>query len=260
MDMDVSVYQLSKMIEKVRQCGVVYGDSNHFYDCVSKTMPFVYLREPKEVVDSISEINEENLERVSDLDKKFDAPFSNFSVETFNPISNKSGALLVNFDGDKISCIHCSLYYEISPKSFGVYSLISDENNKSFYVTHHRQSLVLSKHLEMINSSLTGYEKVSEKIRLGNGQNKYFHKINRVIYCRNKDIPTNIDYIKNGKIDWTHKFMVRGHWRKTDSIGKDRAGEYIVPGFTWVTEHEKGDGILINKIRIIDQTAQILES
>ena len=44
-------------------------------------------------------------------------------------------------------------------------------------------------------------------------------------------------------IDWSQRWEVRGHWRRldADSIGKDREGNYVVKGWTWVKTHEKGD-------------------
>lgn len=51
-------------------------------------------------------------------------------------------------------------------------------------------------------------------------------------------------------------FKVRGHWRTLDnaeSIGKDRQGNRIVKGYTWVTEYVKGDeNNLVKKLRIVE--------
>ena len=56
-----------------------------------------------------------------------------------------------------------------------------------------------------------------------------------------------------GKLEYSHAFKVRGHWRRIDekSIGKDRNGDYKVEGFTWVTDYIKGDGELVNRVRIV---------
>ena len=60
------------------------------------------------------------------------------------------------------------------------------------------------------------------------------------------------------KLEYTHSFKVRGHWRRlpqssTSSIpvGKDRAGNYHVEGFTWVTDYIKGEGELLKRTRIL---------
>ena len=56
-----------------------------------------------------------------------------------------------------------------------------------------------------------------------------------------------------GKLEYSHAFKVRGHWRRIDekSIGKDRNGDYKIEGFTWVTDYIKGDGELVNRVRIV---------
>lgn len=54
----------------------------------------------------------------------------------------------------------------------------------------------------------------------------------------------------------SHAFKVRGHWRtleNSESIGKNRQGERIVKGFTWVTEYVKGDeNDIVKKVRIVE--------
>ena len=56
-----------------------------------------------------------------------------------------------------------------------------------------------------------------------------------------------------GHLEFTHSFKVRGFWRKISekSYGKDRQGNYIVLGYTWVVEHYRGKGGLIKKLRVI---------
>lgn len=53
------------------------------------------------------------------------------------------------------------------------------------------------------------------------------------------------------KLEYSHSFRVRGHWRKMheDFIGKDRQGERHVKGFTWIKDFVKGDGELTKRIR-----------
>ena len=99
--------------------------------------------------------------------------------------------------------------------------------------------------------------------------------INKTIYYRRKGQPAikipsrSIHYVLNkqdtesekhivftGTKVISHAFRVRGHWRTLESkknIGKDRQGNYIVKGFTWVTEYIKGDeNDVMKKVRIIE--------
>ena len=46
-----------------------------------------------------------------------------------------------------------------------------------------------------------------------------------------------------GSIAFDHSFKVIGHWRKISphTYGKNRNGEYVVTGMTWVKEHNRGE-------------------
>ena len=56
-----------------------------------------------------------------------------------------------------------------------------------------------------------------------------------------------------GHLEFTHSFKVRGHWRRISekSYGKDRNGNYNILGYTWVTDYIKGNGELVQKLRVI---------
>lgn len=56
-----------------------------------------------------------------------------------------------------------------------------------------------------------------------------------------------------GHLAFDHSFKVIGHWRKISphTYGKNRNGEYVVTGMTWVKEHVRGEGDLIRKIRVV---------
>lgn len=98
---------------------------------------------------------------------------------------------------------------------------------------------------------------------------------NRTIYYRRKGSPAikvparSIYYVINkhdtesekhiaftGTKVISHAFKVRGHWRtleNSEALGKDRQGNRIVKGFTWVTEYIKGDeSNLVKKVRIVE--------
>ena len=56
-----------------------------------------------------------------------------------------------------------------------------------------------------------------------------------------------------GHLTFDHSFKVIGHWRRISphTYGKNRNGEYVVTGMTWVKEHTRGEGDLIRKIRVV---------
>lgn len=90
--------------------------------------------------------------------------------------------------------------------------------------------------------------------RIKSGRVPYALKeVSDVIHIRRKKNNEKISYKFSGKkIDWAHRWSVRGHWRKFSGKGKNRSGEYIIDGFTWVMEHTKGpdDAPLVEKTRI----------
>jgi hypothetical protein len=103
-----------------------------------------------------------------------------------------------------------------------------------------------------INTMKTGEEQKNIKFKVGSGKGKFFHKIKRVIYmCDKKEsIPS---FLESEKINWSHCWEVRGHWRAIEGIGKNRFGEYKVENKTWVIPHVRGDETkpLIKKLRIM---------
>ena len=72
---------------------------------------------------------------------------------------------------------------------------------------------------------------------------------------KNEDTESKYKRIKTviGKLEYTHCFRVRGHWRKINdrSFGKDRNGNYSITGYTWVNEYTKGEGELVKRLRVV---------
>lgn len=116
----------------------------------------------------------------------------------------------------------------------------------------------ISNILKLIDISLRqsklGTEKTQERFKIGTGPNKYVHKIKSIIRVSPKNTNEALAQPVMGKsIDWSHRWEVRGHWRRIEGIGKNRVGDYSVMGFTWVKDHAKGpeDKILIKKTRVV---------
>jgi hypothetical protein len=83
------------------------------------------------------------------------------------------------------------------------------------------------------------------------------HKIRKLVHILPKNATDSDKQIVENlaaTIDWTHRWQVRGHWRRVTGIGKNRAGEYVVSGYTYVSEYEKGpeDAPLIKKTRLFE--------
>lgn len=79
-----------------------------------------------------------------------------------------------------------------------------------------------------------------------------------------KDYPLEVTYISKDKnpklisplsenhIEWKHSWKVSGHWRKVKGMGKNRYNERVVFGKTWVIPTIKGNGILIEKTKVVN--------
>lgn len=79
--------------------------------------------------------------------------------------------------------------------------------------------------------------------------------INKLYYIGKNKSNLNIKGKSERDIVWTKSWSCCGHWRKlpeeSEILGKNRQGERVVEGMTWVKEHTKGEGELINSIRVI---------
>ena len=78
------------------------------------------------------------------------------------------------------------------------------------------------------------------------------HRVRRIVLVKSTRSSDKTEEFDGRKIDWKHSWEVMGHWRKTAGVGKNRAGEYVIPGRTWVNPHVKGDGQLIKKTRFVE--------
>jgi hypothetical protein len=95
-------------------------------------------------------------------------------------------------------------------------------------------------------------EKIVKKYRIKRELKKIKYKPSEIIYISSKKdfkkLNTNNKIINKPQ----YAYEVMGHWRKINTIGKDRQGKRIVKGFTWVIPYKKGQGELMRKIRIIN--------
>jgi len=143
---------------------------------------------------------------------------------------DKSGNInIMYFNDDKLS----------SPENIDRYVAIKGE---------------LIKMIEHIHDYRSAEDKeVRSKSLLNDNGKKSYYKLNQIIYLTKKNHQENVEKTIKKKVEWTHSYRVMGHWRTLEpgKIGKNQEGNYIVPGFTWVKDFVKGEGELIEKIRII---------
>jgi hypothetical protein len=185
------------------------------------------------------------------------APFPIFSIECLNgPIASRNTPV----DDDPIWCV---LAAEIAPLEFNFYMLIGSHKKEGIYFVAEGQlgGYFTEQYVLALKDQVTGVEAVKERVRLGSGGTKRQHEIRRLIRVCPRSDRGAVRSISGRPVDWTHRWVTRGHWRRREGLGKDRAGNYSIHGFTWVKEHEKGPAeapLIANKVRLVpelDRTA-----
>jgi len=237
-------------------------DVESYMEQVRNCHPFVFDRSG----DGMSELD------YSEWVENIDAPFSTFSIELLDgPLTSMDMA-----DYKSTGCdvrIWCIVAIELGPTDYSFLQLLenldkdgtsqwtvipsdySDRGGEGEPVYRFAINLV-QEYLQRLARHKVGIEKVNERVRLKskNPKKKKYHTIQNVVHVSNQSKSRKSDPsyagIK-GVINWSHQWSVRGHWRRTKGLGKDRAGDYTVANFTWVKSHVKGDGDEINKTRIV---------
>lgn len=257
--------QFRKMVETVRRDGFFIGAevdrrTERFFRAARICQPFVFQLVPVTVFHNISS---------SDLPGFESAPFPVFSMEPDKGVLYREViggvAPIINPDGTvdqppgnshyDVLCVMC---VEDSPGKFTFFEL-SECNGELvvFEIDGSRHTGKVWEHLvrSLRNPALSvGVEKTKERIKLGAGPDKETVVVRQVVRIAPKKVRETIQPIYGRAIDWSHRWLVRGHWvRLPGGIGKDRAGNYCVPDWTWRREHEKGpEGApLIPKTRLV---------
>lgn len=196
---------------------------------------------------------------LEDLDKReeLDVPFKVCSFE-----SDNMGLVAYSpTKAMKVSHLICVVSLETSPKNVKLFGLWVDVDPFEGVKEHLRgqdpdrdsEHKTLGRMLDMLERCPLGHSRRNEMFKFKKDGVKTFFKIKEVIHIGKTHKPS--DFGGYG-ISWnlSHRTDVRGHWRTLQnplSLGKDRADEYVVPGFTWVRPYIKGDESLpyIKKVR-----------
>lgn len=251
--------QFKKMLETFTRKGILgtwrdTGESYHLGPNELKYLQFLggldhvqhFVFTPKEQPEGPKEPGE--CEAVEELD----LPFKAISIEVLGaPITSPRIT-------DELKITTHSLYViERKPKDYLIFIHITADNGADEVVLvkddDHHFKVVVQSYLDRLAKEKEGVQTVREKLKVGSGHAKRFHTIRRLIYVTPKKQTESLTRSVGKPIDWSQRWMVRGHWRKVPTIGKDREGQYCVEGFTWVTEFTKGPEHLplIPKVRLV---------
>jgi len=96
--------------------------------------------------------------------------------------------------------------------------------------------------LEMFRGLEFCTARYNEKIKIGSGSSKRLVNVPDIIHVSlsKRQLRDRIAVMGKCDIDWSHRWEVMGHWRRCIGNGKDRLGNYVVPGWTWVIPHVRG--------------------
>lgn len=210
-----------------------------FWSAIAQCQPFVFNGPP---------IPDEDLPYDTPTDWALPvqgAPFPVFSIE------RRDGPLVTYEAHKRIINIFCIVIIELLPNQFVCIGLMENEGRLRVSTTQTLKP-VINYYLNKIGKERLGSESVRISIKLGAGKAKRIHRIRQIIHVAPKTVIQNAAASFRA-IDWSHRFNVRGHWRKYDGLGKDRTGEYCIDGYTWVVSHEKGPEHLplIKKTRFV---------
>lgn len=241
--------------------GRQYGDSDALEFITKKFDESRIFVVPPLASDISHEIdNDRNFDPIAPLDLPFDncyfeMPKGFFEVGIVNQTDNHAtGQILL----EKYRIVFL-IVWEIESKNFIFSYGFRNEELPQFYSYDERdltpKNMWLKKLvwgvLRSLKSSVLATEKIMirQKARI-NGTNIH-SKIKEVIHVLpSKKYPIH-RLSATSEIDWSHRWEVRGHWRRITGMGKDRRGNYGVNGFTWVSSHERGpdDKPLVKKVR-----------
>lgn len=162
------------------------------------------------------------------------------------------------------------LIKELAPENLLIYMILDFKQGEEVYVDgmmkinltretilneHEKVGLaILQTFLIALNDS-PEYGTTDEHfvLKKGVGKDSYRHEIKQIIHIRKKIRKCESSQYNGKVVDWSHRWRVRGHWRKLQGVGKDRHGEYAIKGFTWVKDFVKGNENLplIEKTRVL---------
>jgi hypothetical protein len=220
-------------------------EKNHFWDLVEEAKIFVI---------SIPE-NVEKINLLSDSEKIPTAPFPvcffEFSFVTEVPGDGGEFSLLgvlIEEVSPGNNDLYCFVRCGNSPPIILYYPHTVSRNSESFFDT------VAEGLFHHLDTSAFGVENIKQKVRFRRPEgDKSIRLIDKVIHVTPKKYREHVKPLFSQLIDWTHRWSVRGHWRRAEGTGKNREGDYCVRGFTWVTDHIKGPESLpvVQKIRLV---------
>lgn len=194
----------------------------------------------------------------------------------FTPGSGMQITILTLFEEDESSELGMNVYklcYQMGVNSYtneyeGEYGIIIENKiDRLIKCSSYEYAYYLFN--KLYKSTAVGIDTINRTIKLKDKLGTKYCKVHPVNYVLLKEDDRVIEGISKNTIKWSNSWLCPGHWRglfKKDpetgeklfpivrdmtKIGKDRKGNYVERGRTWVIPHPKGEGPLVRKQRII---------
>lgn len=137
--------------------------------------------------------------------------------------------------------------YQVLRVCLNTHNNIKGQPDQVYFQSDHFGTADLN-YIKALNSRKNGWAKCQYNKKDRHTGNAL---VKEIVYCqRVKYLKTEKLTIDSKPFKYSHRFDVRGHWRKVKTIGKDPEGTYCIPGHTWVSPFKKGQGNYIKKDRI----------
>ncbi len=215
---------------------------NRFYELVEDAQLFVFEEFEKE-----PELQRNERGKLV-VPVEIDLPFKTCAFEVYPRLDDTKFAVLIHEKSPKLYEVFVMSLMRKSGKISASYYR-PGSSYKSWETTLHIDAL-----LQRLSREEAGMEEINIREKVGIGQNRRRLGIIKLIRIAPTAARSKVAALGKKQIDWSHRWFVRGHWRKATGLGKDRSGNYVVQGFTWVVSHEKGPeeaALVAKKTRLI---------
>jgi len=241
-----------KQLKDMIRCVNLSQSNQGLLDCVEDIRPFVFLSDPTTPMASVSPFDPD-----TELTEEIDLPFEICSFEDENWLKSLTLTPHLEEKDSDILKISCIVIKELAPKSYEIYIYDATKGTCTgiskkdlYYDTILR--FVQATFIHRLGTDNIGTANTKERIKYKNKGVKKVKVIKRIVYVTQGNIKTSVHGVS---VDWeySHRWEVRGHWRIIKGMGKNRNGDYCVPGHTWVSAFVKGDETkpLVRKTRVV---------
>ncbi len=229
-----------------------------FFEIINDIKPIMFIM-TDDMQDKVV-LKDEVIER----DLPIDLPFQTFSIE---PADDWYG-LYTEKNNKGMLNANLIVIHEVSPEKLMLYTLYNfmpNDNTKPFLFVERSFLNIgsdkdpakdgslyapISLYLSKLDNRTANIEyKIRVKVKIG--KSKKLLKLKHTAILIDPGKRYKLETFGHRIVEWRSSWVVRGHWRRFKGTGKNRIGQRKMNGWTWVNSHQKGEGDLATKPRIV---------